>query len=144
MKNILIIFMFMTIIASCSTRATGKYEILIHVDTFNNKKERLVASCKLYSSETRVVFTTPNKINYSANCGPINIVCQKGKLSGQYGIVPKKEEVIEANTIISGGLGIIFDRVVNTTTPFGMFVRYTNAFDNSVCLIPKEINLILE
>jgi hypothetical protein len=25
-----------------------------------------------------------------------------------------------------------------------MFVRYTNAFDNSTCLIPKEINIILD
>jgi hypothetical protein len=144
MKNILMISMLMIMISSCSSRATGKYEILLDIDTLNNKRERIVASCKLYSSETRVAFTTPNKINYSANCGPINIVCQKGKLSGEFGVVPKKEEVIQANTIISGGLGIIFDRIVNTTTPFGMFVRYTNTFDNSVCLIPKEIKLILE
>jgi hypothetical protein len=45
---------------------------------------------------------------------------------------------------LSTGAGIIFDRLVDSTTPFGMFVRYTNAFDNSTCLIPKEINIILD
>ena len=79
MKNVLIISMLMIVISSCSSRATGKYEILIDIDTFNDKEERILALCKLYSSETRVAFTTPNKINYSANCGPINIVCQNFK-----------------------------------------------------------------
>lgn len=144
MKNALIIIFLVTIISACSLKTSGSYKFHIDVATFNNKKEQTTASCKLYSSETRIVFNTPNKILYNANCGPINVVCQRGKLSGQFGLVPKKEEVIEPNTIISGGLGIIFDRVVNTTTPFGMFVRYTNTFDNSVCLIPKEINIILD
>jgi hypothetical protein len=45
---------------------------------------------------------------------------------------------------LSTGAGILFDRIVDSTTPFGMFVRYTNAFDNSTCLIPKEIDIILE
>jgi hypothetical protein len=58
--------------------------------------------------------------------------------------MPKPEDEIEVNSILSTGAGIIFDRLVDSTTPFGMFVRYTNAFDNSTCLIPKKINIILE
>jgi hypothetical protein len=57
--------------------------------------------------------------------------------SGEFGLMPKPEDEIEVNTILSTGAGIIFDRLVDSTTPFGMFVRYTNAFDNSTCLIPK-------
>ena len=36
------------------------------------------ADCKLYSAETRLSFVTPQKINYQANCGPINILCKSG------------------------------------------------------------------
>ena len=70
--------------------------------------------------------------------GPINIICKSGRLSGEYGILPENEKEIDTNTILSTGAGILFNRIVDTTTPFGMFVRYTNAFDNSTCLDPKE------
>ena len=102
------------------------------------------SSCKLYSSETRIEFTSPSEIKYQANCGPINIICKTGSLTGEYGLLPEAEEAINTNTIISTGAGIIFNRIVDTTTPFGMFIRYTNAFDDSTCLIPKEINIFLE
>jgi hypothetical protein len=89
-------------------------------------------------------FTSPSKIRYQANCGPINIICKTGTLVGKYGYMPEAEEAINANTIMSTGAGIIFNRIVDTTTPFGLFIRYTNAFDDSTCLIPKEIDIILE
>ncbi len=57
---------------------------------------------------------------------------------------PKMKKEIDTNTILSTGAGILFNRIVDTTTPFGMFVRYTNAFDNSTCLIPKKIDIMLE
>ena len=89
-------------------------------------------------------FTSPSKIRYQANCGPMNIICKTGTLVGKYGNMPEDEEAINANTILSTGAGIIFNRIVDTTTPFGMFIRYTNAFDDSTCLIPKKIDIILE
>ena len=114
------------------------------INTYDSNKEEVLADCNLYSAETRLSFTTPQKINYQANCRPINILCKSGTKTGEYGIMPRPEEDIEVNTILSTGAGIIFDRLVDSTTPFGMFVRYTNAFDNSTCLIPKEINIILD
>ena len=89
-------------------------------------------------------FTSPTQIRYQANCGPINIICKTGTLVGEYGYMPEEEEAINTNTILSTGAGIIFNRIVDTTTPFGMFIRYTNAFDDSTCLIPKKIDIILE
>ena len=89
-------------------------------------------------------FTSPSQIRYQANCGPINIICKTGTLVGEYGYMPEEEEAINTNTILSTGAGIIFNRIVDTTTPFGMFIRYTNAFDDSTCLIPKKIDIILE
>ena len=89
-------------------------------------------------------FTSPSKIRYQANCGPMNIIWKTGTLVGKYGDMPEAEEAINANTILSTGAGIIFNRIVDTTTPFGMFIRYTNAFDDSTCLIPKKIDIILE
>ena len=132
------------IITSCSSRATGKYEFQMHVETFDSNKKKITSQCKLYSAETRMSFKAPSKIIYTANCGPINISCKKGKLSGLYGLLPKPEDEVELNTLLSSGAGILFDRIVDSTTPFGMFVRYTNAFDNSTCLIPKKISIVLK
>ena len=89
-------------------------------------------------------FTAPSKIRYQANCGPMSIICKTGALVGEFGYIPEAEEAINTNTILSTGAGIIFNRIVDTTTPFGMFIRYTNAFDDSTCLIPKKIDIILE
>jgi hypothetical protein len=143
MKIMIIIFM-LVFITSCGTRVSGSYEFPMQVNTFNKYNDPLKSSCKLFSSETRMEFTTPSKIRYQANCGPINIICKTGTLVGEYGYMPEAEESINANTILSTGAGIIFNRIVDTTTPFGMFIRYTNAFDDSTCLIPKKINIILE
>ena len=130
--------------ASCSTRVSGSYEILMQINTLNKYNDPLKSSCKLYSSDTRIEFTSPREIRYQANCGPINIICKTGSLTGEYGLLPEEEEIINTNTILSTGAGVIFNRIVEATTPFGMFVRYTNAFDDSTCLIPKEIDIILE
>ena len=143
MKIMIIIFM-LVFITSCGTRVSGSYEFPMQVNTFNKYNDPLKSSCKLFSSETRMEFTTPSKIRYQANCGPINIICKTGTLVGEYGYMPEAEESINANTILSTGAGIIFNRIVDTTTPFGMFIRYTNAFDDSTCLIPKKVNIILE
>ncbi len=130
--------------ASCGTRVSGSYEILMQINTLNKYNDPLKSSCKLYSSDTRIEFTSPREIRYQANCGPINIICKTGSLTGEYGLLPEEEEIINTNTILSTGAGVIFNRIVEATTPFGMFVRYTNAFDDSTCLIPKEIDIILE
>ncbi len=143
MKIIITIFILIFTV-SCGTRVSGSYEFLMQVNTFNKYEDPLESSCKLYSSETRIEFTTPRQIRYQANCGPISIICKTGTLTGEYGLVPEAEEKIDTNTILSTGAGIIFNRIVDSTTPFGMFVRYTNAFDNSTCLIPKEIDIILD
>ena len=116
----------------------------MEIKTYDEHQVELEAKCSLYSSETRMKFKTPRTINYLANCGPINIICKVGALSGEFGVIPKKEEELDKNTILSTGAGIIFDRLVDATTPFGMFIRYSNAFDDSVCLIPKKINVQLE
>jgi hypothetical protein len=116
----------------------------MHVETFDSNKKKITSQCKLYSAETRMSFKAPSKIIYTANCGPINISCKKGNISGLYGLLPKPEDEVELNTLFSSGAGILFDRIVDSTTPFGMFVRYTNAFDNSTCLIPKKISIILK
>ena len=131
-------------ISSCGTRVSGSYEFLMQVNTYNKYDDPLKSSCKLYSSETRIEFTSPKEFRYQANCGPINIICRAGTLTGEYGLLPEQEEAINTNTILSTGAGIIFNRIVDTTTPFGMFIRYTNAFDDSTCLIPKEIDIILD
>ena len=131
-------------LSSCSTRMSGQFNFPMTISTYDTSEEEILADCNLYSAETRISFTTPQKINYQANCGPINILCKSGSKVGEFGIVPRSEEDIEVNTILSTGVGILFDRIVDTTTPFGMFIRYTNAFDNSTCLIPKEINIIME
>ena len=131
-------------ISSCGTRVSGSYEFPMQVNTYNKYEDPLGSTCKLYSSMTRMEFTSPNKIRYKANCGPINVICKTGTLVGEYGYVPESEEAINTNTILSTGAGIIFNRIVDTTTPFGMFIRYTNAFDDSTCLIPKKIDIILE
>ena len=114
------------------------------INTYDSNEEELLADCNLYSAETRISFTTPQKIIYQANCGPINILCKSGSKVGEYGLLPKPEEDVEVNTILSTGAGILFDRIVDATTPFGMFIRYTNAFDDSTCLIPKKINILME
>ena len=138
------LLLFAVILSSCSTRMSGQYNFPMTINTYDSNKEEVLADCNLYSAETRLSFTTPHKINYQANSGPINILCKSKTKTGEFGLMPKPEEQIEVNTILSTGAGIIFDRLVDSTTPFGMFVRYTNAFDNSTCLIPKEINIILD
>ena len=132
------------ILSSCSTRMSGQYNFPMTINTYDTNEEEILSDCNLYSAETRISFTTPQKINYQANCGPINILCKSGSKAGEFGLVPKPEEDVEVNTILSTGAGILFDRIVDATTPFGMFIRYTNAFDNSTCLIPKKINIIME
>ena len=138
------LLLFTLILSSCSTRMSGQYNFPMTINTYDASEEEIFADCNLYSAETKMSFTTPQEINYQANCGPINILCKSGSKKGEFGIIPKPEGDIEVNTILSTGLGILFDRIVDTTTPFGMFIRYTNAFDNSTCLIPKEINIIME
>ena len=132
------------VISSCGTRMSGQYSFPMTINTYDLNKEEVLADCNLYSADTRLSFSTPKKINYQANCGPINILCKSGTKTGEFGLLPNPEEDIEVNTILSTGAGIIFDRLVDSTTPFGMFVRYTNAFDNSTCLIPKKINITLD
>ena len=141
--KIIIFSMILLLIAGCGTRVSGYYEFPMQVNTYNKYNDPLESSCKLYSSETRIEFSSPSKIQYQANCGPINIICKTGTLIGEFGYMPETEDTINTNTIISTGAGIIFNRIVDTTTPFGMFIRYTNAFDNSTCLIPKKVDLIL-
>jgi|TARA_B100001059_G_scaffold208878_1_gene221445 hypothetical protein len=142
MKYYLLLFAIAS--SSCSSRMSGQYNFPMTINTYDSNKEEVFADCNLYSAETRLSFTAPQKINYQANCGPINILCKSKTKTGEFGLLPNPEEEIEVNTILSTGAGIIFDRLVDSTTPFGMFVRYTNAFDNSTCLIPKEINIILD
>ena len=142
MKYYLLLFAIAS--SSCSSRMSGQYNFPMTINTYDSNKEEVVADCNLYSAETRLSFTAPQKINYQANCGPINILCKSKTITCEFGLLPNPEEEIEVNTILSTGAGIIFDRLVDSTTPFGMFVRYTNAFDNSTCLIPKEINIILD
>ena len=138
------LLLFTIVLSSCSSRVSGQYNFPMTINTYDSNKKEVLADCNLYSAETRLSFMTPQKINYQANCGPINILCKSDTKTGEFGLMPKPEEEIEVNTILSTGAGIIFDRLVDSTTPFGMFVRYTNAFDNSTCLIPKEINIILD
>ena len=138
------IVFILIILTSCSARMSGQYNFPMTINTYDTSEEEIFADCNLFSAETKMSFTTPQEINYQANCGPINILCKSGSKKGEFGIIPKPEDDIEVNTILSTGLGILFDRIVDTTTPFGMFIRYTNAFDNSTCLIPKEINIIME
>ena len=135
---------FVIVLSSCSSRMSGQYNFAMTINTYDSNKEEVLADCNLYSAETRLSFTTPQNINYQANCGPINIVCKSGSKTGEFGLLPSPEKEIEVNNILSTGVGIIFDRLVDSTTPFGMFVRYTNAFDNSTCLIPKKINITLD
>tara|TARA_Y100000768_G_C23920881_1_gene654876 strand:+ start:653 stop:1027 length:375 start_codon:yes stop_codon:yes gene_type:complete len=123
---------------------TGQYNFPMTINTYDVNEEEILSDCNLYSAETRISFTSPQKINYQANCGPITIVCKSGSKVGEFGLVPKPEEDIDVNTVLSTGAGILFDRIVDATTPFGMFIRYTNAFDDSTCLIPKEINITME
>ena len=139
-----IILISVLLIHGCSARVSGSHEFSMQVNTFDNDANIIASPCKLYSSETRIEFNSPNKIVYQANCGPLNIICKSGNLSGEYGLLPETEEPINTNTIISTGAGILFNRIVDATTPFGMFVRYTNAFDDSTCLIPKEIDIVLD
>ena len=131
--RISVFLLVVLLITGCGARVSGSYEFSMQINTFNKYKDPLGSSCKLYSSETRIEFTSPSKIRYQANCGPINIICKTGTLIGEYGYMPEAEEAINANTILSTGAGIIFNRIVDATTPFGMFVRYTNAFDDSTC-----------
>ncbi len=138
------LFLILLMLSSCSARMSGQYNFPMTINTYDSNEEELLADCNLYSAETRISFTTPQKIIYQANCGPINILCKSGSKVGEYGLVPKPEEDIEVNTILSTGAGILFDRIVDATTPFGMFIRYTNAFDDSTCLIPKKIDILME
>ena len=138
-----LVFMLL-ILTSCSSKMSGQFNFPMSISTYDSGKKEISSDCKLYSAETRLSFKAPQTIKYQANCGPINILCKSGTKIGEYGVIPKPEDDIEVNTILSTGAGILFDRLVDSTTPFGMFVRYTNAFDNSTCLIPKEINIILE
>ncbi len=138
------LFLIFLMLSSCSARMSGQYNFPMTINTYDSNEEELLADCNLYSAETRISFTTPQKIIYQANCGPINILCKSGSKVGEYGLVPKPEEDIEVNTILSTGAGILFDRIVDATTPFGMFIRYTNAFDDSTCLIPKKIDILME
>ena len=142
--KISVFIIILGLISGCGARVSGSYEFPLQVNTFNKYNDPLESSCKLFSSETRMEFTSPSKIKYQANCGPINIICKTGTLVGEYGYMPEAEEAINTNTILSTGAGIIFNRIVDSTTPFGMFIRYTNAFDDSTCLIPKKINIVVK
>ena len=142
--KISVFILILGLISGCGARVSGSYEFPLQVNTFNKYNDPLESSCKLFSSETRMQFTSPSKIKYQANCGPINIICKTGTLVGEYGYMPEAEEAINTNTILSTGAGIIFNRIVDSTTPFGMFIRYTNAFDDSTCLIPKKINIVVK
>ena len=140
-KHFIVILLFLS---SCSAKMTGQYNFPMTINTYDVNEEEILSDCNLYSAETRISFTSPQKINYQANCGPITIACKSGSKVGEFGLVPKPEEDIDVNTVLSTGAGILFDRIVDATTPFGMFIRYTNAFDDSTCLIPKEINITME
>ena len=142
--KISVFILILGLISGCGARVSGSYEFPLQVNTLNKYNDPLESSCKLFSSETRMEFTSPSKIKYQANCGPINIICKTGTLVGEYGYMPEAEEAINTNTILSTGAGIIFNRIVDSTTPFGMFIRYTNAFDDSTCLIPKKINIVVK
>ena len=142
--RIIVIISLLTFIVGCGSRVSGSYEFPMQINTYNKYGDSIKSKCKLYSSESRMEFNSPNKIRYKANCGPINIICKSGTLTGEYGLLPEEEKTINTNTILSTGAGIIFNRIVDTTTPFGMFIRYTNAFNDSTCLIPKKVDIVVE
>ena len=109
--RISVFFLAFLLITGCGTRVSGSYEFLMQVNTFNKYNDPQESSCKLFSSDTRMEFTSPSQIRYQANCGPINIICKTGTLVGEYGYIPEAEEAINANTILSTGAGIIFNRI---------------------------------
>ena len=66
-----IILISVLLINGCSARVSGSHEFSMQVNTFDNDANIIASSCKLYSSETRIEFNSPNKIVYQANCGPL-------------------------------------------------------------------------
>ena len=98
MKYYLLLIAF--ILSACGSRVSGQYNFPMNIYTYDSNKKELSADCKLYSSETRLSFVTPQKINYQANCGPINILCKSGTKVGEFGLMPKPEEEIEDAIII--------------------------------------------
>ena len=129
-------------LSSCAT-LSGKETYPLDIITIDKKKNLITAECKIFSSTTNRSVETPIKIRFEASCAPINVFCTKGTLSGEYGIIPKVEPFKTTDLLISSGLGAVFDRVVDATTPFGIFVRYARN-DGETCLLPKKITVILE
>ena len=72
------------VLSSCSSRMSGQYNFPMTINTYDSNKEEVLADCNLYLAETRLSFTTPQKINYQANCGPINILCKNGTKTGEF------------------------------------------------------------
>ena len=78
--KISVFFLIILLITGCGTRVSGSFEFPMQVNTFNKYNDPLGSSCKLYSSETRMEFTSPSRIRYQANCGPMNIICKTGTI----------------------------------------------------------------
>ena len=93
-----IVFILVSL-SSCSARMSGQYNFPMTINTYDTSEEEIFADCNLFSAETKMSFTTPQEINYQANCGPINILCKSGSKKGEFGIIPKPEDDIEVNTI---------------------------------------------
>tara|TARA_B100000287_G_C20331033_1_gene661794 strand:+ start:115 stop:513 length:399 start_codon:yes stop_codon:yes gene_type:complete len=132
----------MFFLSSCATLDHNETYSL-QIITVDKNKNLINAECKLFSSTTNRIVDTPTKINFQASCAPINVFCKKGTLNGEHGIIPRIEPHNTADLLISSGLGAVFDRVVDATTPFGLFVRYARS-DDETCLLPKKITVVLE
>ena len=91
MKNLLVLILA-TIISACGSRVSGSYEFSMQINTYNNQRNHIKSSCKLYSSETRIEFDAPKNIRYQANCGPINIICKSGRLQVNMEYCPKMKK----------------------------------------------------
>ena len=57
-----------------------------------------------------------------------------------FGII--KEEETSSNFIINSGIGYIFDRAVDSITPFGALMNFVNTPEE--CDLQRDITIVLE
>ncbi len=127
-------------LTSCATFQPEEVVMDINLTTLNKEGKNVDAVCSLYSSSAKLDILAPKKFKFVTECSAINIVCKSGDLSGEFGIT--KEDEAAPNFILNSGIGYIFDRAVDSITPFGAFMNFVNAPEE--CVLDRNITIVLE
>ena len=100
MKNAAIFSVSCFMLVGCASITTGTSQN-ITVDT-----KPVGAECNLTNDDgTWQVIETPATITVARSYDPLNVVCQKGRLSGTTSVVSKTKGVVYGNIVFGGIIG---------------------------------------